>query len=345
MWIRERKTLANVIYKMFANVFYTGMFSWNGRLYRGNHKPMVTMEEFDQAREILGRNGKPRAHAHEHAYTGIIHCASCGAMCTATVKRKFVKKTGAWQNYRYYHCTGKKGPGCSQRQEPVTLGELEDQIEVELCANSISPVFRQWALDILNRENEAEIADRARVYEERHAALTRTQGELDNLTRMRYRDLIDDETFVRERDALKSQIVTLSARLRETESRAARWVELTGQAFDFVTHAHAAFLRAKEKGDTQALREIFSAIGQNFSLKDKKVLIEASEWLVPIRKAYPELEKKYRWLELDKSLTESGRKAAFAQLITDWGAVVEEVRTVFEQENNATRYIPKLLAA
>lgn len=313
----------SVVYKMFHNIFYTGMFHWDGQRRRGNHKPMITLEEFDRVQEILGGNSKPRAHAHRHAYTGIIHCAVCGGMCTATVKRKFVKKTEAWQDYRYYHCTGKKGSGCDQRKEPLTVAELEDQIEVELCASAIHPVFRQWALDILNRENEAEIADRQKVYEERHAALTRTQAELDNLTRMRYRDLIDDETFVRERDALKSQVATMSARLRETESRAARWVELTGQAFDFVTYSHAAFLRAKKKGDVDALREILAAIGQNFSLKDKKVLIEASEWLLPIRKAYPRLKEEYERLELDKSLTESARNAAFSRLILDWGAYRE----------------------
>ncbi len=33
----------SVIYKMFSNLFYTGMFSWSGRVYQsGNHKPMIT---------------------------------------------------------------------------------------------------------------------------------------------------------------------------------------------------------------------------------------------------------------------------------------------------------------
>jgi len=52
--------LANsMIYKIFTNIFYTGMFEWAGKLYKGNHKPMISLEEFDRVQAIMGRNGKP----------------------------------------------------------------------------------------------------------------------------------------------------------------------------------------------------------------------------------------------------------------------------------------------
>jgi len=66
-------------------------------------------------------------------------------------------------------------------------------------------------------------------------------------------------------------------------------------------------------------REIFAALGWNFSIKDKIVIIKANDWFVPIEKAYPELEAEYRRLELQKYLSAEARNAAFASLILRWG--------------------------
>ncbi len=54
---------------------------------------------------------------------------------------------------------------------------------------------------------------------------------------MRYRELIDDEAFIKERDVLKSKIAQLKNDLRETESRAEKWIELTERTFHFATYS------------------------------------------------------------------------------------------------------------
>lgn len=305
----------SVIYKVFTNIFYAGMFSWTGKTYNGNHKPMITLEEYDRVQVILGRNGKPRAQTHEFAYTGLMRCEVCGSMYTASEKKKIVKGTGALKTYVYYHCTRKKKDvECNQRN-PMTLKELEDQIDIELERYTILPKFQEWALEILNRNNDKEIEERTKVYENQHKALIETQKELDALTRMRYRELIDDETFIKERDELKTKIVKLKTNLRETESRAEKWLELTEKTFNFACYARKEFLL----GGLDKKREIFSALGQNFSVKDKKVHIIANEWFVPIEKAYPALQLEYNRLELDKTLDFTARNERFAQIILSWG--------------------------
>jgi hypothetical protein len=64
---------------------------------------------------------------------------------------------------------------------------------------------------------------------------------------------------------------------------------------------------------------MFSALGQNFLMKGGKIVITPNEWFVPIEKAYPALEAKYKRLELDKNLTVEARNRAFASLILEWG--------------------------
>ncbi len=304
----------SVIYKMFNNIFYTGMFNWNGRTYNGNHKPMITLEEYDRVQIILGRNGKPRAKNHNFAYTGLMQCKVCGSMYTGVEKTKIVKSTGELKTYTYFSCSKrKKGAVCNQK--PITLKELEGQIDIELERFTILPKFREWALEILNKNNDKEVEDRTKIYENQHKSLVETQKELDSLVKMRYRDLIDDDTFIKERDGLKGKIVKLTSNLRGTEDRAEKWLELTEKTFNFACYARKEFIF----GDLKKKREIFSAIGQNFLVKDGKVFISPNEWFVPIEKAYPELELEYNRLELDETLDSATKNERFAHLILEWG--------------------------
>jgi len=305
----------SVIYKTFRNIFYAGMFEWSGKVYKGNHKAMITLEEFDRVQIILGRNGKPRSQEHEFSFTGIMQCEVCGSMFTASEKKKIVKRTGEIKTYIYYHC-GKKNKKVKCEQEPMTLSEAEEQIDIELERYTILPIFRQWALEILNRDNDKEIEARTKVYENQQKSAAEAQKELDMLTKMRYRDLIDDETFIKERDELKAKIAKLQSNLRETESRAEKWLELTEKTFVFACYARKEFITTKDLGKK---REIFAALGQNFSVKDKNVHIVPNEWFVPIEKAYPALEAEYNRVELDKSLSVEARNAALSQLILSWG--------------------------
>ena len=308
--------LANsVMYKMFTNIFYTGAFTWAGKVYTGNHKAMITLEEYDRVQVILGKKGKPRSQTHEFAYTGVMKCEVCGSMYTASEKTKIVKTTGELKTYVYYHCTRRKKDVVCNQRKPMTLKELEDQIDIKLERFTILPKFQEWALEILNRDNDKEIEERTKIYENQHKALTSTQKELDTLTKMRYRELIDDETFIRERDDLKAKIAKLTSNLRETESRADRWLELTEKTFNFARYARKEFIT----GGLEKKREIYSALGQNYLVKDKEIHITRNEWFVPIEKAYPALEAEYNRLELDKNLDTATRNERLAQLILSWG--------------------------
>ncbi len=65
----------------------------------------------------------------------------------------------------------------------LPLEDLELQVEKELEGLTILPEFRDWALEVLNENNDREIEDRTKVYEMQHKNLVTTQKELDNLTK------------------------------------------------------------------------------------------------------------------------------------------------------------------
>ena len=51
-----KKLSTTTVYRMFTNPFYYGDFYYKGELYNGKHEPMITIEEFDLAQKILGRD-------------------------------------------------------------------------------------------------------------------------------------------------------------------------------------------------------------------------------------------------------------------------------------------------
>ena len=191
---------------------------------------------------------------------------------------------------------------------------IEVQIENEIEKYTILPEFLKWALDCLNEKNDVEIEDRSKTYEMIHKTLTQTQNDLDELTRLRYRGMIEDDFFIAEKNHLIEQIHKLKESLRTTEDRAEKWLELTEKTFIFATYARKAFLT----GTLELKKEILLALGKTPLIKDENLYIEPNEWLVPIEKEYPKLEKEYLELELGKSLTTIEKNEALAPIRTQW---------------------------
>ena len=309
----------STMYRIFTNEFYTGTFIWAGDVYKGNHKPMITNDEYDKAQVILGREGKPRYQEHEASYTGIVKCGECGSMCTVSVKKKIVKTTGELKTYVYYNCTKRKRNEETRkavcRQNPVTLEKFEEQVDLELEKYTILPTFQKWAIDILDKRNDTEVQERTAIFESQQKAYNQNQRQIDNLTKMLMKELIDEDEFTTQRSELQKEQDKLKRNLDSTESRAKKWLELTEQTFHFARYARKAYL----KGDIQKKREIFAALGQNYVLQDKIVSIQATKWLVPIEKAYPGLEAEFNRIELDESLDKQGRNERLESLILTWG--------------------------
>jgi len=302
------------IYKIFTNLFYARIIESGGIQYEGKHEPIITLEEYDRVQTLLGRKGRSRSKKHEFPFTGFIRCGECGCLYTAEIKKKFIKSTGKVKEYTYYHCTRKKRDiKCSQKKS-IREYKLEIQIEKELEKYTILPEFLHWALEGLNKKNDTEIEDRTKVYEMQHKTLTQTQNELDELTKMRYRLLIDDEQFLKEKKLLVSKVNKLKEQLRETEVRAERWLELSERTFNFATYARKAFLM----GGLELKKEILMALGKNPIIKGEKLIIKPNNWFQPIRKDYPALEKEYLRLEPIKIPQNKAKTEALASVRTRW---------------------------
>ena len=218
------------IYQIFTNLFYAGIILNNGVQYDGKHEPIVTLDEYDRVQMLLGRKGKPRPKTHLFAFTGMIRCSECGCIYTAETKKKLLRKTRELKEYTYYHCTRKtKRVKCTQKKV-IRDDDLEFQIKKEIVLCAILPKFLQWALEGLRQRKGVEVENRTTIYETLNKTLAQTQKELDELTKMRYRQLIDDDAFIREKNDLQGKIIQIKGQLGDTETRAKEWLEDTERA-------------------------------------------------------------------------------------------------------------------
>jgi site-specific DNA recombinase len=287
----------STIYRILNNRFYVGEISHRKEWHKGSHKQMVTVDEFDHVQKLLGRNSTIRPQKKEFAFTGFIRCGECGCLFTAETKTKHIKSTGEIKNYTYYHCTRKRRDISCSQISCISDTELEEQIERELSKLTIIPEFRSWALETLGREHEKEVTKRSSIYRSLQEAANQTQSQIDNLTRMRVRDLIDDEQYIKEHDLLKAQLAKTNEELAKTENRAERWLELTEDVFDFATYAHSAFLN----GTLQTKREIMTALGSNPTIINGKLNVPPHPWLVPIINNAIALNEEFARLEPQES--------------------------------------------
>ncbi|RQV95823.1 recombinase family protein [bacterium] len=253
-----KKLTFSLGYRIFSNPFYCGIISRKGETYQGSHKAMVSVNEFDRIQKTLGLDEQKKVKRHEFAFTGMIRCGECGCMITAEhQKNRFGSR------YIYYRCTKKK-PTKSCSQKYIRVEELDRQISQILEEITIPDSTLEWALKYLRKMNDEEIKDRQKVFKAQQKAYSSAQRKLDELTRMKLSNMVEDAEYKTWKEKLIKEKARLKEKLTDSEGRAVRWLEFTEKAFIFANRARIWF----EKGTIKQKRQILQTLGSNLFLRD-----------------------------------------------------------------------------
>lgn len=257
------------LYGVFNNPFYYGFMKRGNIEAWGKHTPMITKEEFDIVQKRLGRFGVSRAQKKSFAFRGMIKCGACGYTIIPEHTLNRHQKL-----YTYYHCDKrlKKVHAKKCTQKSIRLENLENQIIDALGKIEIPDDFKHWAIEYLNQVNDTEIKDRKQHYHQTEKQYRSFQDDIDKLTRMRLRELINDEEYLREKSVLLKEKQRLKEILDGVEHRANTWLELSIKTFEFAKNAKTWFKQASLSEKT----EILSAIGSEFVLQDRQLEIHWS---------------------------------------------------------------------
>ena len=142
------------------------------------------------------------------------------------------------------------------------------------------------------------------------------QKQLDNLTKMRLKELIDDEEFIKEKNSLKKEIKQARQKLNQNQDNSENWIDKIEKAFNFAVNAKKVFTNTK---DINIKREVLNTIGQTYTLHNKKLKITPQEWLIPISNLTKKDKKLMRGLELRDFTQYKSKNKALNLAFTRWG--------------------------
>jgi len=304
----------STLYRLFSSVFYAGYFVHDGLLYKGAHPPMVSLDEFDRAQRIIGKDNPLRPRTRALPFTGLIRCAGCGGQVTGDVRTK-----PSGRSYTYYHCQGRGG--CPRRFVPQD--KLEAMIDAELSRMDLLPEFYEWAMEDIERAGAKERAERQAVYDQKVRAQREADGMLDSLLGMRLRGLITDEEYRDKRTELTLDRERLREEVGEFGTGADRAREACANAADYMRNARL-WLR---HGDPAMKRIVAFNLGSNYVLRDGNLLLEPHPMLVRAQKEYKGLEAKYQAIKLGETGSGSTKKDAFAPIRAVWSGIWEANHT------------------
>jgi site-specific DNA recombinase len=286
----------SAVYKIFSNPFYAGVIEWDGRTFPGKHEAVVTIAEYERVQVLLGRAHQRRRKTREFALTGIFRCAECGFGVTAEeIKNRYGSR------YIYYRCT-KRRLDYRCHQKALALALLEAQIGGFLGKLRVPSRFLPQLTRLLNES----LAEREKTKVEIERSLTtraeEIRRELENLRRLRVRDLIEDAEFMKDRAELEREKLQVAEELR-AKAKGQNRFELSEILVSFNQFAEQCFT----KGSREAQRFVLQLCGSNFLLGNQEAMIDG-------RKPFRE------WSD--------------DSTITDLRAFVEDVKTFVSDPHN-----------
>lgn len=254
----------STFYRILTNPFYIGMIEWGGTLHQGRHKPIITATEFARTKTLLSREGTPRPASYTFAYTGVLSCGACGRSVTAERK---VNKYGT--RYTYYHCAARSRISRACPERSIEERELDLQFAAVLYSIAIPAKVAAWVRAQLRADQARSQAVAAKIAASHDAALAEVASQLNELTSLRLRRMLDDEEFARERKRLEDTRNSLENAPDPASST--KLIEL----LDIVERVSVQAIKWFERADPDRKQKILKIICSNSTLRARKLSIEA----------------------------------------------------------------------
>ncbi len=216
--------------------FYTGKFIYKGKLYKGNHAPLMTEEEFSLLQDILNGKSRGRMQKHDFPLNEIISCGECHYRVTAEEHTR-TYKNGKTHTFAYYRCTKKAKTKCNQPY--ISTDELEKQVIEELQQLELEPEFATWAFEALDEMKDTERDVNKGSSEALQKALEGVNKRINNLLALKISadnsdgSLLSDGEFSERRKLLLQEKEKITMQLNQTNPINTEWVQVARDSFDF----------------------------------------------------------------------------------------------------------------
>ena len=248
---------------MLKNKIYYGMIEYNGELYDGKHKPIITKKLFDSVQEVMSRKSKPHSKGLKpFLYRGFFRCGECGCFITTETQK----------GHNYLRCTKRKNP-CLQKyvREEIITSQIKEEIKkVSLPLNWANWMIAENAKDRQSENQSSEIFSQKTKDE-----ISLLDSKVEKLMNLYLENVLSLEEYRDSKNRLMNQKQLLKEKLSAFEKKSHNRFELTDK---FLKANISNMELANEKTNEENLH-LFKKVGSNFLIKDRTVLFEPrSAW-------------------------------------------------------------------
>jgi len=244
--------LKSRIYYILCNEAYAGRFEWDGKMYEGTYKTLVTRELWDRAQAVLERRSEGhvrKVRRHDHAFGGLVTCGHCGCSFVGEIKKG---------RLTYYHCTFNRGECPSKRQPWVREEVLEAQFGDALKMLVIDEEIVSWMAQALRESH----LDEKRFHDEAVSRLQADANRLETRLHALYDDKLDGRITAGFHDEkatkLKADLSRVEGDIAKHKRADRSYLEEGARLLELVQDAHRLYVKQKPAEKRRLLEYLHS---------------------------------------------------------------------------------------
>jgi DNA invertase Pin-like site-specific DNA recombinase len=297
------KTLSVSNYQyILKNPIYYGVIRYNGELYDGKHKPIITKKLFDTVAEVMKRKSKPQVQTLKpYMYRGFFHCGECGCFITTETQK----------GHNYLRCTKRKNP-CSQRytREEIITSQIQKEIKKVSLSSSWVDVCVQELEKERTQKKQAESSFTLKLRNE----LVEIEQKLDSLLDLQLSGALSQDEYISKKQKMLNQKIDISENLSASTQKSNNRFE---PLINFLKATNQAEKIALQENPEQG-RDFLKKIGSNPHIAERA-------FGVSLKKPW-RIAKKWHSVSLcDTQYSVVSGKS------TNWRCFLDEVRTLYDQ--------------
>lgn len=320
---RGKKITPSVFYNLLKNRLYLGEIHWqNIHVKNGKHQPLIDETIFNRVQAVMfGHTGnRCRRRKFFWLLNGYVFCPIHNRRYTAEWHLK--------KSIAYYHCP------CGGCGRYIEKSDLEKQVADKFKNLQFDPVFVKSLIERL----KALFEEYRNGYHAKHRGFLNQKNAWEKKLEVAEDRMLDGTLskadYTRIREEMQMAVAGIDAKISKLGKAREINIDSVSEILDFTRDAHSTYMRAPERLQKRFIDFFFD----RFEVKDGVI----------IKNCYsPLFDALVRENVLFYKTTET-RKTIDNKVKSDFiirptlGAVVEDVRTIFERRNDATIYIPAL---
>lgn len=251
-----KKVLTSSIHHILINPVYCGLIKFNGQVFKGIHKPLISMDLFEQVQKRLkAYPASNKSNNHKFILRGFLVCGECGLSITAEIQKGHI----------YYRCTKSKG-SCSQRytREEVLIKQMDNIFsKIELDKEVLEMV-----VEAAKQIKKNEIEEENKIKETIKIQIKIINKKIDRLLDSYLDVRIDSEIYNKKANDLQGEKLKLEQKLNHLKENKNSLADRIENIIKDSQAARKTFL----SGNYDTKRKVLSNVSSNLVLKDRNII-------------------------------------------------------------------------